>query len=138
MRTLKNTKTATLRSKLTNTSAHPSCSAALTSKCHVTTTLALDMNPNLPIPSFSFLPGFVPHLPAGFSQPFHVPLAGVSPLPRISSPPPPRLRRAPLPACSSPLSKRAAPAHQPACCHSYPTVTRQSPFWKFVPATFLS
>lgn len=53
--------------------------------------LALDMNPNLPTPSFSFLPGLVPHLPTGFGRPFHVPL-GVSSLPRISSPPLPWLR----------------------------------------------
>lgn len=116
------------------------------------------MNPSLLAPSFPssrhepqlarslllILTWFSASPPRRLSQPFHGPL-GVSSLRRISSPAPPWLSgERPCPLAFSPLSKRAAPAHQSACCHpshchpTLPTVTRQAPLRKFVPATFLS
>lgn len=101
--------------------------AAPTSKCR----LPLQRNCD---PSSSslllILTWFSASPPRRLSQPFHGPL-GVSSLRRISSPAPPWLsgeRPCPPVACCH-------PSH----CHpTLPTVTRQAPLRKFVPATFLS
>lgn len=71
--TLESAPAAALGPTLTDASAQPSCSPLRLPNagclCNVTATLALDMNPSLPAPSFSFLPGLVPRLPAGLANP---------------------------------------------------------------------